>query len=65
VRVAVLPTKSDTEAKEYAKAWDYDLLIWQHGNNARLTRLADGRTRTLEGDPGDDSLSWARIRSES
>ncbi|MGB8224812.1 MAG: ATP phosphoribosyltransferase regulatory subunit [Polyangiales bacterium] len=65
VRVAILPTKSDTEAKQYAKAWDYDLLIWQRGNNARLTRLADGRTRTLEGDPGDDSLSWARIRSES
>jgi ATP phosphoribosyltransferase regulatory subunit len=68
-RVAVLPTKSVSEAKQYAKAWDYDLLIWQGGNGARLTRVRDGRTRTLEGDPGDalfgELFSWARVGNES
>jgi ATP phosphoribosyltransferase regulatory subunit len=64
-RVAVLPTKSETEAKQYAKAWDYDLLIWLKGNNARLTRMQDGRTRALKGEPADESFSWARVRNES
>lgn len=68
-RVAVIPSKSAAEAKQYAKAWDYDVLIWQQGNSARLTRIRDGRTRTLKGEPGDESfgelLSWARVGNES
>lgn len=64
-RVAVLSTKTEHEAKQYAKAWDYDLLIWQHGQSARLTRLRDGRSRTLQGEPDDESFAWARIGNES
>jgi ATP phosphoribosyltransferase regulatory subunit len=68
-RVAVIPAKSDNEAKQYAKAWDYDLLIWQPGNRARLVRVQDGRSRALNGEPGDglfDELSsWARVGNES
>jgi len=64
-RVAVLPTKSAADARQYAKAWDYDLLIWQQGNSARLTRVQDGRTRTLQGDPSDELFSWARVGNES
>ena len=68
-RVAVLPTKSVSEAKHYARAWDYDLLIWQRRNGARLTRLQDGGTRALEGEPDDELFSelfsWARVGNES
>jgi ATP phosphoribosyltransferase regulatory subunit len=68
-RTAVIPAKSDSEAKQYAKAWDYDLLIWQQGNGARLTRVHDGRSRALKGEPGDELFdelfSWARVGNES
>lgn len=68
-RVAVLATKSDSEAKLYAKAWDYDLLIWQQGNSGRLTRIQDGRTRALNGEPSDALLgelfAWARVGNEA
>ena len=68
-RVAVLATKNVSEAKQYAKAWDYDLLIWQRGKDARLTRLQDGNTRALKGELGDESFvelsSWARVGNES
>lgn len=68
-RVAVLPAKSDDEAKQYAKAWDYDLSIWQQGNSGRLTRVQDGRTRALEGEPSDalfeDLFAWTRVGNES
>lgn len=68
-RAAVIPARSPDEAKRYAKAWDYDLLIWQRGSDARLTRLKDGRTRTLKGEPSDQSFSewasWARVGNES
>jgi ATP phosphoribosyltransferase regulatory subunit len=68
-RAAVIPARSADEAKRYAKAWDYDLLIWQRGSDARLTRLKDGRTRTLKGEPSDQSFSewasWARVGNES
>ena len=68
-RVAVIPAKSDKEAKRYAKAWDYDLLIWQRGSDARLTRVQDGRSRALKGEPGnelfDELFSWARVGNES
>ena len=68
-RVAGIAAKTADEAKQYAKAWDYDLLIWQQGNGARLTRLQDGRTRALKGEPGDELLgklfSWARVGNES
>lgn len=68
-RVAVIPSKSPDEAKHYAKAWDYDLLIWHQGSDARLTRLKDGRTRPLEGEPGDELfvklISWARVGNET
>jgi hypothetical protein len=65
----VIPAKSADEAKRYAKAWDYDLLVWQRGSGAQLTRLKDGRTRTLKGQPSDESfselVSWARVGNES
>ncbi len=68
-RVAVIPSKSPDEAKQYGKAWDYDLLIWHQGSDARLTRLKDGRTRPLEGEPGDELfvklISWARVGNET
>jgi ATP phosphoribosyltransferase regulatory subunit len=64
-RVAVVPSKTADEAKRYATAWDYDLLIWQSGSEAKLTRMKDGRTRTLRGEPGDAVLSWARVGNES
>ena len=68
-RVAVIPAKSDSEAKQYAKAWDYDLLIWQQEKSARLTRVQDGRSRALKGEPGDELFdelsSWARVGNES
>jgi ATP phosphoribosyltransferase regulatory subunit len=68
-RVAVIPVKSDNEAKQYAKAWDYDLLIWQQGNRTRLVRVQDGRSRTLQGELGDELFvklsSWARVGNES
>jgi ATP phosphoribosyltransferase regulatory subunit len=68
-RVAVLPAKSENEAKQYAKAWDYDLVIWQQGNSARLSRVQDWRSRALEGEPIDELFdelsSWARVGNES
>jgi ATP phosphoribosyltransferase regulatory subunit len=68
-RVAVISSKSAAEAKRYAKAWDYDLLIWHQGSGARLTRLRDGRTRLLAGEPGDalvgKLISWARVGDET
>jgi len=65
VRVAVVPSKTADEAKRYAKAWDYDLLIWQSGSEAKLTRVRDGRTRTLRGEPSDALVSWARVGNKS
>lgn len=68
-RVAAIPAKSADEAKQYAKAWDYDLLIWNQGSGARLTRLQDGRTRVLKSEPGDalfgKLISWARVGDEA
>ncbi len=68
-RVAVLPAKSDDEAQQYAKAWDYDLSIWQQGNSGRLTRVQDGRTRALKGEPSDalfeELFAWTRVGNES
>jgi ATP phosphoribosyltransferase regulatory subunit len=60
-RVAVVPSKSVEEATEYARAWDYDLLIWQRGTKGELIRVSDGRSRPLEGEPDDMLLSWARV----
>jgi histidyl-tRNA synthetase len=64
-RAAVIPAKTADEAKRYAKAWDYDLLIWQQGKQARLTRMRDNRTRTVKGEPDDGLFSWARVGNES
>lgn len=68
-RAAVIPAKRADEAKRYAKAWSYDLLVWQRGSGAQLTRLKDGRTRTLKVEPSDESfselVSWARVGNES
>ena len=68
-RVAVIPAKTAEEAKRYAKAWDYDILIWQQGNGARLTRIQDSRQRALKGEPSDEQFdavfSWARVGNES
>lgn len=64
-RAAVIPAKTADEAKRYAKAWDYDLLIWQQGKQARLTRMRDNRTRTVKGEPDEGLFSWARVGNES
>ncbi len=64
-RVAIVPSKTADEAKRYAKAWDYDLLIWQSGSEAKLTRVKDGRTRTLRSEPSDELVAWARVGNES
>lgn len=60
-RVAVLSAKTNDEAKRYAKAWDYDLVIWHAGAGARMTRLGDGRARAFAGEPDDELLAWARV----
>jgi len=64
-RVAVIPNKESREAKEYAEAWDYDLLIWAPGAKAKLTRMKDGRSRTSSGEPNEAVWSWARAGNES
>ena len=64
-RAAVIPAKTADEARRYAKAWDYDLLIWQEGKQSRLTRVRDSRTRTVQGEPDEGLFSWARVGNES
>ena len=64
-RVAVVPSKTAEEAKQYAKAWDYDLLIWQSGGEAKLSRMKDGRTRALRGEPSEALVSWVQVGNES
>ena len=64
-RVATLSAQKADEAKRYARAWDYDLLLWQPGSEAKLTRMRDGRTRKLRGAPSDEALSWSRVGNES
>jgi ATP phosphoribosyltransferase regulatory subunit len=64
-RVAVVRSKTPAEAKQYAKAWDYDLLIWAPGAKGKLTRLEDGRSRSATGEPSDAVWSWARAGNES
>ncbi len=68
-RVAALSVKTSEAAREYARAWGYDLLVWQGGKDARVTRLRDGRSRSLQGSASDGSIaelfSWARARTES
>lgn len=64
-RVAVVAVKRADEAKRYAKAWDYDVLAWQEGNRTKLTRLRDGKSRTLSGGPDTTAVSWARNGNES
>ena len=62
-RVAEVSAGTPEDAKDYARAWDYDLLIWQPGREAILTRIKDGRSRTSRGEPGHDELCWARAGS--
>lgn len=64
-RVAVVPSKTAESAREYAIAWDYDLLIWQQGKRAHLIRPRDGRSRALEGEPDEALFAWARVGNES
>ncbi len=64
-RIAVLAAKSDSEARQYAKAWDYDLSIWQQGARAAHAPAGRPRRATLRGEPSDalfEELSaWARL----
>lgn len=64
-RVATVPAKTAEDAKQYARAWDYDLLIWQQGKATRLTRLRDGRSRAVDAEPDSAVVSWARGGKES
>jgi ATP phosphoribosyltransferase regulatory subunit len=64
-RVAVVASKTIEAARDYAKAWDYDLLIWQRGKSAHLTRMRDGRSRPLRGELDEALLSWARAGNET
>ncbi len=64
-RVAVVPSKTIEAARDYARAWDYDLLVWQRGKSAHLTRLRDGRSRPLQGAPDEALFSWARVGNET
>lgn len=63
-RVAMLSAKTVGDAKRYAKAWDYDLLMWQPGSKAKLIRMKDGRSRTMPGEPTEEMLSWGRVGDE-
>ena len=65
MRVATVPAKTVDEARRYAKSWDYDLLVWQQGKATRLTRLSDGRSRALDGEPDSAVVSWVNGRNES
>lgn len=67
VRAAVLSLRSAQEVKQYAEAWNQDLLVWLSAKETRLTRLADGASRALaRGNQLDAGLlSWARSGSES
>lgn len=64
-RVAALSSGTLEAATEYARAWDYDLLIWQKGKRAHLTRLRDGGSKVLEGEPDDALWTWARMGNET
>ncbi|MEM7433971.1 MAG: ATP phosphoribosyltransferase regulatory subunit [Myxococcota bacterium] len=64
-RVAAVPTKQLADARQYAKAWDYDVLAWQQRGGTRLTRLSDGKSRTMNGEPDTKMVSWARNGNES
>ncbi len=66
-RVATLAAKTADEARTYARAWGYDLLIWQRGKEARATRLSDGRSRAFEGGDGPIAalFAWVGPRRES
>jgi ATP phosphoribosyltransferase regulatory subunit len=65
-RVATLGVKPVEEAKRYADAWGYDLLIWQRGKDARVTRLRDGRSRNLQLDGSiAELLTWAETGTKS
>jgi ATP phosphoribosyltransferase regulatory subunit len=64
-RVASVPAKTAEEAKRYASAWDYDVLLWHQGRTARVTRMQDGRSRELGTDPAREVLEWARSGNES
>lgn len=64
IRIAVIPARTVAEATSYAKAWDYDLLIWQRGRRTEVARLRDGLSRTLQGEPDEALFSWARTGDE-
>jgi ATP phosphoribosyltransferase regulatory subunit len=64
-RVATLPAKSVEDAKRYARAWDYELLVWQRARTTQLTRLRDGRSRAFNAEPDSAVVSWARVGNES
>ena len=64
-RVSEVSSSRLEGAKRYAKSWDYDLLVWQPGSEAKLTRMKDGRSRTLRGELTDALFHWARAGKES
>ena len=64
-RVAAVSSKTMSEAKKYARAWDYDVLVWQPGGSGKLTRMSDGRSRSVAGEPTDAVWSWATVGNES
>ena len=64
-RVAAISSKTVRDAKQYAKAWDYDVLLWQPGANGKLTRMSDGRSRSVAGEPTEPVWSWATVGNES
>ena len=64
-RVAAVSSKTMREAKKYARAWDYDVLVWQPGGSGKLTRMSDGRSRSVAWEPTDAVWSWATVGNES
>ncbi len=64
-RVAAIRTKTVDDAKRYAKAWDYDVLVWQTGKTTRLIRLHDGRSRVLAAWPDTAAIKWAHAGIKS
>ncbi len=63
-RVGTYAAKSSEAAVRYAEAWDYDVLVWQQGRGALVTRRRDGESRPLTGEPDAGLVSWARNRDE-
>lgn len=66
VRAAASSDKDAKTVRQFAKAWEYDLLLRLEGKGAKVTRLRDGRSRTVSLDAGaiSELKTWVLPASE-